>query len=144
MIIPTLDQIVAINTHVKYADEDFAEPDDLKIVEDILNRASGINNPIDAASFLLARIAKAQAFAEGNKRTARCAAYLTLKANGVDPTKILPRNDIRLNELLVRASVGEDIHERVVTLMRGRLPPQLSLDLVAQEPASEPEPELGL
>ena len=63
------------------------------------------------------RVARAQGFAEGNKRTALLLARWLLDHNGLDGAVILPRNDSVLAELLIRAAAGVDVEREIVTLI---------------------------
>ncbi len=66
----------------------------------------------------MARIARAQAFGEGNKRTAFVAAVLFLEDADLDGA-IADSDEIR--QLLVRASMGADIEAAIVSALRSRL-----------------------
>ena len=84
MIRPTLALAVAINRAAREADEWFSEPDDLERVERALGSIDGIDDPVRAASVLAFRVARAQGFAEGNKRTGLLLARWLLDRNGLD------------------------------------------------------------
>ncbi|MBA3509927.1 MAG: Fic family protein [Thermoleophilaceae bacterium] len=69
------------------------EPDELERVERALARIDDIDDPVRAAGVLAYRIARAQAFGEGNKRTALLLARWVLDRNGLDGRVLLPPND---------------------------------------------------
>jgi hypothetical protein len=62
----------------------------------------------------------AQAFAEGNKRTALLLARWVLDHNGIDGAKILPADDEVLADLLVKAVSGLDVEAAVLELFVSR------------------------
>jgi len=55
------------------------------------------------------RVAPAQGFVEGNKRTALLLARWVLDHNGVDGSQILPSDDLVLADLLVQAAAGVEV-----------------------------------
>ncbi len=61
---------VAFNHSIRESDEWFDEPDDLDRVSAALEAARGLEDPIEVAATLAYRVARAQGFSEGNKRTA--------------------------------------------------------------------------
>ena len=61
---------MAFNRAVREEDEWFEEPDDLPRVQRALNAIADVEDPVDAAAVLAYRGVRAQAFGEGNKRTA--------------------------------------------------------------------------
>ena len=73
-----------------------------------------------AAGLIAYRIARTQAFAEGNKRTALLAAKWILDRNGVDGAKLIPPDDLVLADLLLQAASGSDVEAAVVGLLRQR------------------------
>ena len=111
---PTLALVVAINRAVRAADEWFDEPDDLDRVEAALSAIDGIEDPIVAAGMLAARISRAQAFGEGNKRTALLVARWVLDRNGQDGATLLPADDFAVARLLVEAAAGRNVEADVV------------------------------
>ena len=117
MIRPTLALAVAINRAARDADEWFSEPDDLERVERALGSIDGIDDPVRAASVLAFRIARAQGFAEGNKRTGLLLARWLLDRNGLDGPTLLPPNDRDLAELLIKAAAGTDVERQIVALI---------------------------
>jgi prophage maintenance system killer protein len=85
-----------------------------------------VDDPVDAAAFLAARVVRAQAFAEGNKRTGLLLAWWVLDNNGEDGAVILPTDDHQLAALLVRAAAGADVQTELVELLRSRRTPRQS------------------
>ena len=130
---PDLPLLVKINASVRNADEWFDEPDELDRVERVANSIAEIDDPIEASARLAARIARSQAFGEGNKRTALMAAVWLLDRNGLDPLQFLPPSDMAANDLLIKASVGNNVEEEMMALLDARR----SIDLAH---AVEPHP----
>jgi Fic/DOC family len=89
LIRPTLALAVALNHAARREDEWFDEPDDLERIQRALDAASDVNDPVTAAAVLAYRVAWAQAFGEGNKRTAFLLAKWILDRNGHDGSAIL-------------------------------------------------------
>ena len=73
-----------------------------------------------AAGLIGYRIARAQAFTDGNKRTAPLAARWILDHNGVDGAKLIPPDDRVLADLLVQAASGRDVQTAIVELLERR------------------------
>ena len=117
MIRPSLDLIVAINTALREPDEFFDDEDDLDRIERLLHTSEKISDPVLLAGSLMSRLARSQAFTEGNKRTALAVAHLVLLTNGFDPEAYLPPQDTQIRECLVRAARGEDVEQEVITAM---------------------------
>jgi hypothetical protein len=69
LIRPTLALAVALNRAARRDDEWFDEPDDLKRLQRALDAVSEVNDPVTAAAVVAYRVARAQAFGEGNKHT---------------------------------------------------------------------------
>jgi len=67
---PSLPLALAINHVVREADEWFDEPDDVNRVQQALAAIDDVDDPVAAAAVLAYRLTRAQAFGEGNKRTA--------------------------------------------------------------------------
>jgi len=63
-------------------------------------------------------LAQAQAFTEGNKRTAVLVGRWIL--NGLDGAKYIPENDMELAESLLRAARGTDVSREVIDLFDSR------------------------
>ena len=61
---------LAPNEAVREGEEWFEEPDELDRLTVALNSIESLSNPVEAAAVLAFRVARAQAFGEGNKRTA--------------------------------------------------------------------------
>jgi hypothetical protein len=76
---------------VRGPDEWFDEPDDLARVDQALAAIDQLDNPAVAAGVVAFRVARAQGFAEGNKRTALLLARWILDHNGLDGAVLLPR-----------------------------------------------------
>jgi prophage maintenance system killer protein len=87
--LPTVDLAIAINEAVREGDEWFEDADDLERLAVALRSADGIVDPVAVAARLAYRVAAAQAFAEGNKRTALLLARWVLDHNDVDGAKVL-------------------------------------------------------
>jgi len=117
---PTLGLAVAFNRAVRQDDEWWDEPDELERVERALARIEDLDDPVRAAGVLAYRIARAQAFGEGNKRTALLLARWVLDRNGMDGRVFLVPNDWALADLLVKAASGLDVEEDVVDLLNAR------------------------
>jgi prophage maintenance system killer protein len=75
---------------------------------------------VQAAALATARIATAQAFTEGNKRTALLIGLWILDRNGEDGARIMPPADPELARLLLDAARGTDIRDAVFALLAGR------------------------
>lgn len=70
MIRPDVRLALAFNEAVRDEDEWFEEPDDLDRLALALDSIESLTDPVEAAAVLAFRIARAQAFGEGNKRMA--------------------------------------------------------------------------
>ena len=79
-----------------------------------------VEDPVEAAGILAARVARAQTFGEGNKRTALLLARWILDRNGKDGAVFIPADDEGLADLLVRAARGGDVESELVALLRSR------------------------
>jgi prophage maintenance system killer protein len=73
-----------------------------------------------AAAVLAFRVARAQAFAEGNKRTALLVARWVLDRNGLEGAAFLPPDDREMGALLVKAASGQDVGADFVALLSSR------------------------
>lgn len=82
--------MIAMNHAIRQKDEWFEEPDDLERLGRALVAADGVDDPLVAADVLAFRVARAQAFGEGNKRTAFLVAKWTLDRNGENGSLLLP------------------------------------------------------
>lgn len=120
MIRPSLDLAVAINRSVRYDDEWFDESDELDRVDRALASIADLDDAVTAAGVLAYRVARAQAFDEGNKRTALLLAKWLLDVNGEDRRRLLPPEDRELLGLLVEAATGRDVQQRIVELLKSR------------------------
>lgn len=120
MIRPTLTLIVGINASIRHDDEWFDEPDELSRIQRIIDELAEIEDPVNAAGLMAYRIAKSQAFSEGNKRTAVLAARWILDENQADGLRFIPENDLDLASLLLRAARGEDVGDQVLALFESR------------------------
>jgi prophage maintenance system killer protein len=121
LIRPTLALAVALNLTTRRDDEWFEEPDDLARVQRALDAVSEINNPVTAAAVVGDRVARAQGFGEGNKRTAFLLEKWTLDRNGQDGTAILPPADREVANLLVKAAPGQDVEKALPDLLQSRV-----------------------
>jgi hypothetical protein len=70
LIRPTLELAIALKHAARHDDEWFTEPDDLERLQRALDAVSETDDPVMAAAVVAHRGARAQAFGEGNKRTA--------------------------------------------------------------------------
>lgn len=111
---------VAINYETRAADEWFDDPDDLDRVAAAISAIDAIDDPVLAAGVLAFRVARAQGFGEGNKRTAFLLARWLLDRNGKDGSALMPAQDRELADLLVQAASGVDVEDDVVVLLRSR------------------------
>lgn len=119
---PTLHLAIAFNRAVREDDEWFEEPDDLPRVQRALDAIDRLEDPIEAAAVLAFRVVRAQAFGEGNKRTALLLARWLLDRNGIDGASVLPADDREFADLLVKASAGQDVETQIVALFSERRP----------------------
>jgi prophage maintenance system killer protein len=106
---PTLALAIAINRAVRGPDEWFSEPDDMGRVDRALASIDAIDDPLTAAAILAFRVARAQGFAEGNKRTALLLARWLLDRNGLDGSALMPSDDVEVADLLIKAAAGHDV-----------------------------------
>jgi prophage maintenance system killer protein len=117
---PTVGFVVAINHVVRREDEWFDEPDQLDRVARALAAIDLIEDPVEAAAVLAYRVARAQAFGEGNKRTALLVARWVLDRNGLEGATFLPSGDPEIGALLVKAASGQDAGADFVALLLSR------------------------
>ena len=117
MILPSLDLVVAINAQLREPDEFFDDEDDLDRVAQVLQRVENIADPVLLAAALMSRLARSQAFTEGNKRTALAVAHFVLTVNGLNPEAYLPPEDTQIRQCLGRAARGEDVEQEVIAAM---------------------------
>jgi prophage maintenance system killer protein len=120
--LPSLELIVAFNASVRHNDEWFEEADDLDRIVRILDNLQTANDPIVAAAVATSRITRAQAFTEGNKRTALLVGRWILDRNDCDGGSMIPPDDFELANLLLDAARGADTDEKVVALFKFRRP----------------------
>lgn len=120
MIRPTLDHAVAFNRSERREDEWFDEPDDLERVQRALDSIGTLDDVIDAAAVLAYRVARAQGFGEGNKRTALLLARWLLDHNGEDGLRFLPADDRVVADLLVAAAGGRNVERELIDVVRSR------------------------
>ena len=120
MNLPSLELIVAFNASVRHNDEWFDEPDDLDRIVRILDDLQTANDPLVAAGVATSRITRAQAFTEGNKRTALLVGRWILDRNDFDGGSMIPKDDFELANLLLDAARGADTDEKVVELFKSR------------------------
>jgi len=120
LIRPTLELAVAFNRLARQDDEWFDEPDEFDRLQRALEVLDSIDDPITAAAVVAYRVAKAQAFGEGNKRTGFLLAKWILDRNGEDGAALLPPDDREFAALLVRAASGVDVEAEMVEVLRRR------------------------
>lgn len=70
---------------------------------------------------LMAGIARAQVFGEGNKRRALLLGRWVLDRNGIDGGRLLPTTDPELVDLLLRAARGMDVSQALTSLLTQRM-----------------------
>lgn len=112
---PAVGLVVAINHVVRREDEWFDEPDELDRVAGALAAIDRIEDPVEAAAVLAFRVTRAQAFAEGNKRTALLVARWVLDRNGLEGAAFLPLTIVRWVRCL---SKRQAVRTSVLTLSR--------------------------
>jgi len=117
---PGLRLAIEINQRVRSDDEWFDEPDDLVRVEFALRSIDDFDDPVAAAGAIAFRVAKAQGFAEGNKRTALLLARWTLDNNGRDGGRIIDPEDRELADLLVHAASGRNVEAEILRFFADR------------------------
>jgi prophage maintenance system killer protein len=117
---PSLHLAIAVNRAVREDDEWFDEPDDLERVTRALAAIDAIDDPVTAAGVLAFRVARAQGFGEGNKRTAVALAAWLLDHNGLDGERFLPPDDRKVADLIVKAASGLDTEAEIVSLLNTR------------------------
>ena len=138
MIRPSLDLIVVVNSALREPDEFFDDEDELDRVERVLQALEKTSDPVLLAGLLMSRLARSQAFTEGNKRTALAIAHFVLSANGLDPEAYLPPGDSQIRECLLRAARGEDVEQEVIaTMLRN------AEAFAVNREISDPRPERG-
>jgi prophage maintenance system killer protein len=118
--LPSLSIIVAINHSIRQDDEWFDEPDELDRIERILTDLQEQEDPVVAAATAVGRIARSQAFAEGNKRTALLVGRWILDRNGIDGLSFIPEHDTELGNLLFSAARGIDETKQIISLFESR------------------------
>ena len=121
LIRPSLELAIAFNEAVREEDEWFDEPDDLERLAAALASIGSMEDPLEAAAVLVYRVTRAQAFGEANQRTALLLARWLLDRNGVDGSVIIPADDRRLADLLIRAAAGTDVGNEILVLLRARV-----------------------
>jgi prophage maintenance system killer protein len=123
---PDLRLAQAFNEAVRTPEEWFDEPDDLDRLTRALAAIDDVEDPVAAVAILAARVTRAQAFAEGNKRTALLLARWLVDHNGQAGSELLPADDREVADLLVRAAAGADVQAELLALLRSRHKPRLT------------------
>ena len=111
--------VVAFNHSIRH-DEWFDEPDELDRIEKLLEQLEDETDPVTAAAHAVDRIARSQAFTEGNKRTALLVGRWILDRNGVDGLRFIPEHDTELGGLLLSAARGVDENSQITQLFESR------------------------
>jgi prophage maintenance system killer protein len=96
------------------------EADDLDRIQRILSDLQNATDSLIVAAIATSRIARAQAFTEGNKRTALLVGRWILDRNDFDGSLIIPPDDYELANLLLDAAREGDTAERVIELFESR------------------------
>ena len=112
--------VVAINASVRHDDEWFDEEDEVHRIEKILGDLQMESDPLIAAALATGRIARSQAFTEGNKRTALLVGRWILDRNGLNGSLIIPDDDFELAALLLDAARGKDVTGQILSLFQSR------------------------
>lgn len=112
-----------MNRELRGPDEWFDDPDDVARLANAMRSIDAIDDPVTAAGTLVFRVTRAQAFGEGNKRTALILARWVLDRNGVDGHAVMPPDDRVLADLLVKAAAGVDVERQLVELLVERASP---------------------
>ena len=120
MRLSTLAIIVAINESIRHEDEWFEEPDELDRIERLLEQLQTETDAVTAAARAVGRIARSQAFTEGNKRTAVLVGRWILDRNAVDGLRFMPEDDTELANLLLSAARGVEETKHVMDLFDSR------------------------
>jgi prophage maintenance system killer protein len=122
LIRPTLDHAVAFNRSERREDEWFDEPDDLERVQRALDSIADLEDVVEAAAVLAYRVARAQGFGEGNKRTALLLARWLLDRNGENGLRYIPAEDRVIADLLVAAAGGRNVERELIDVLVSRRP----------------------
>ena len=117
---PSVDFATAISRSVRSNDEWFDEPDDIDGLAQALSAVDNIDDRIVAAGVLAFRVTRAQAFGEGNKRTALILSRWILDRNEVNGSSIIRPDDYVLADLLVKPASGLDVETEIVNLLLQR------------------------
>ncbi|MGH9025768.1 MAG: Fic family protein [Acidimicrobiia bacterium] len=123
MSFPSLEEVIACNEAVRGPDEisPSADDDDLDRVARALDRARIESDPIDTAAALAFELTSAQAFHEGNKRTAAVMARWFSRTNtDIDPDRIIKPDDPKFADLLIAAARGDDVGAEIRGLFHSR------------------------
>jgi len=79
-----------------------------------------MEDPVQAAAVLACRVARAQGFTEGNKRTALLLGRWLLDRNGVEGALVLPPDDREFADILVKSASGLDVDNDAIALLMSR------------------------
>jgi prophage maintenance system killer protein len=112
--------VVAFNHPIRQDDEWLNEPDELERIERLLEQLEDETDPVIASAHAVGRIARSQAFTEGNKRTALLVGRWILDRNGIDGLGVIPEQDTELGGLLLSAARGVDEDDKITQLFESR------------------------
>ncbi len=94
--------------------------DDIARVRNALASIGDIDDPVRAAAVLAYSVSRAQAFGEGNKRTALLLDRWVLDGNGQVGAMLLSPDDHQLADLLIQAAAGTNVETDIVSLLSAR------------------------
>jgi len=96
------------------------ESGELERVERVLSLLELVDDPVVAPATAVGRIAHAQAFTEGNERTALLIGRWVLDRNGIDGLSFMPEHHNEHAGLLLSAASGIDETQPVIDVFESR------------------------